>query len=130
MVMVVFEPFTTSQFSMMSYIAAMVMFLITVIIVSALFVPATYERKNDLVNFYWVGVWMFLGLIFCIAGAEQTLMLLGVDASQMSERILFAGTLCFVIFVVFGWARLSGHAAKQFLTQVINHRRAAGPSDS
>lgn len=87
---------------------ASIMFSITVVFVSLLFIPAIrFQQSNKVVNFYWVGVWLFLGLIASFAGAQNTLMLLGYNTDDFAELILFTLTYCLVIFVMFGWFRLS-----------------------
>lgn len=96
--------------SLTSTLPSLIMFSITVVVTSACFLPATYERKSKLLNFYWVGVWLFIGLIAAIAGGEQTVRLAGFGSTEFALRLQFAATLCFVIFVVFAWIRLSGVA--------------------
>lgn len=86
------------------------MFTITVVVVALCFLPATYERKSPLLNFYWVGLWIFIGLIAAIAGGEQTVMLAGMDSPALAVRLQTSVSLCFVIFVMFAWFRLSGAA--------------------
>ncbi|MGB6231443.1 MAG: hypothetical protein WBF53_15115 [Litorimonas sp.] len=93
--------------TMMQILPPTIMFAITVAIVSLCFVPATYERPSKVLNFYWVGVWMFIGLIAAISGGEQTIRLAGYDPTELATRLQIAATLCFMIFVVFGWVRLS-----------------------
>jgi succinate dehydrogenase hydrophobic anchor subunit len=88
----------------------LIMFAITVTVVTLCFLPATYERKNKIVNFYWVGVWLFLGLIAAVSGGEQTVLLAGSESPALAKSLQTSATLCFVIFVVFGWFRLSGVA--------------------
>ncbi|MGB3455376.1 MAG: hypothetical protein WBG08_04860 [Litorimonas sp.] len=92
------------------FLPPLIMLAVTVTVVTLLFLPATFERKSALVNFYWVGVWLFLGLIAAISGAEQTVMLAGLPQTDLAQRLLTSSSLCFVIFVVFGWFRLSGVA--------------------
>lgn len=118
-----FNEFQSHGALMPSITAAFIMFTITVVMVSAFFLPATYERKSPVVNFYWVGVWMFLGLILCISGAQQTVRMLGIDASDFSELLLLCATLSLVIFVMFGWFRLSGLAMVKAFVAVRAHRR-------
>lgn len=95
---------------MPSFTPALIMFGLTVLFVTLFFLPATYERKSPLLNFYWVGFWLFPGLIFSLSGAQQTVAMLGLDSAPISERLITAATLTFVLFVVFGWFRLSGAA--------------------
>lgn len=96
---------------MISYIPALIMFLITVGVVSLFIVPVTaFPMKNKLVNFYWAGFWLFLALIAAISGGSNTLMLLRVDAMDTSMNMLAGILASFVLFVVFGWFRLSGKA--------------------
>jgi len=69
-----------------------------------------YVRKNKIVNFYWAGFWAFLMMISAVAGAMNTLMLLDIPAEQTATIYLSILTMCFVIFVMFGWFRLSAKA--------------------
>jgi hypothetical protein len=90
---------------------ASIMFLITIGFVSLFFIPiVAFQRPNKIVNFYWVGVWLFLAMITAIAGAQNTLMLLKYDANLFSEALLFSIVASFVFFVVFAWFRLSSVA--------------------
>ena len=92
-------------------IAALIMFVITAGITSVLCMPIlAFPLKNKLVNFYWSGVWVFLMMISAIAGAMNTLIILDVPAEQTATVYLSILTLCFVIFVMFGWFRLSARA--------------------
>lgn len=88
----------------------LIMFTITVVVVALCFLPATYERKSPLLNFYWVGLWLFIGLIAAISGGEQTVMLAGMDSPELALRLQTSVSASFVFFVVFAWFRLSGAA--------------------
>lgn len=88
----------------------LIMFTITVIVVALCFLPATFERKSPLLNFYWVGLWLFIGLIAAIAGGEQTVMLAGMESPDMAIRLQTSVSVCFVFFVIFAWFRLTGAA--------------------
>ncbi|GHA83460.1 hypothetical protein GCM10009069_03440 [Algimonas arctica] len=92
------------------YLPSLIMFTITVVVVGLCFLPATYERKSPLLNFYWVGLWLFIGLIAAIAGGEQTVMLAGMESPELALRLQTSVSVCFVFFVVFAWFRLSGAA--------------------
>lgn len=96
------------------------MFLITVVVASLFFVPVVkFARKTPLVNFYWVGFWVFLALIAGFAGASNTLMMMGIDDPVMSAAAINAVMSAYICFVVFAWFRLSGTAfmslAKRFV---------------
>lgn len=96
---------------MSTVLPALIMFTITVFVVTLFFVPPTiFKRSNKLVNFYWIGFWVFLGLITSITGAQNTLMLLGYNADMLADSALATVTLCFVFFVCFAWFRLSSAA--------------------
>ncbi|MEM9601183.1 MAG: hypothetical protein AAF926_09180 [Pseudomonadota bacterium] len=110
--------------SLSAYLPALIMFSITVSFVSLCFLPATFERRSKLVNFYWVGFWLFLGLIAAISGATQTVLLAGMDADFLALRLQTAATLCFVIFVMFAWLRLSGAAFMAGARRLTRYRRA------
>lgn len=96
---------------MSTFVPALIMFTITVFVVTLFFVPPTvFKRPNKLVNFYWMGFWVFLGLITSITGAQNTLMLLGYNADALANSVLVSVILCFVFFVCFAWFRLSSAA--------------------
>lgn len=96
--------------SITPFLPPLIMFTITVVVVGLCFLPATYERKSPLVNFYWVGLWLFIGLIAAIAGGEQTVMLAGMESPALAIKLQTSVSVCFVIFVIFAWFRLSGAA--------------------
>ena len=102
----------------MILIPALVMFTITVAVVAVFLIPATYERTSPLVNFYWVGTWLFLALITAVAGGEQTVMMLGAENNIFAKRLLAALVVCFPLFIVFGWFRLAGAAALAGLRRI------------
>lgn len=86
----------------------LIMFGLTVIFASMSFFPMTrFPLKNALVNFYWSGFWTFLALIVVVAGAKETLMIAGQDVDVFSTALILALTVTFVMFVIFGWARLA-----------------------
>ncbi len=98
------------------YQPALIMFTVTFIVTTLLFVPATrISFRSELTNFYWRGFWTLLAIISSLAGGMNTLMLMRVDAQAFSEAAL-AGTLAaYVLFVMFAWFRLVGAAAFSFL---------------
>lgn len=99
--------------------AALIMFLITVGTATLLFVPMTrFPAKNDLVNFYWAGIWVFLAMIAAFAGGINTLMLIDVDVIKIGNAVLAGTVAAFVIFVMFGWGRLSLVALLTLTTKV------------
>lgn len=108
--------------SLSSLLPPLIMFAITVIVVTLCFLPATYERKSPLLNFYWVGLWLFIGLIAAIAGGEQTVMLAGMESPELAIRLQTAVSVCFVIFVIFAWFRLSGAALMMGVRRLIRVR--------
>ena len=84
------------------------MFAITLAFVTLFFIPVTaFKQKNELIRFYWVGVWLFIAMIAAFSGGSQTLLLLDYDAQNVATAMLTPLTVCFVIFVMFGWFRLS-----------------------
>ena len=102
----------------------LIMFAITFAFVTLMFLPITvFKQKNELVRFYWVGVWLFIAMIAALAGGSETLMLLDYDARNFSVALLSAFTVCFVLFVVFGWFRLSFAAIRSAITYWIRRRR-------
>ncbi len=89
------------------YLPVMIMFAYTVFTATLFFIPITrFPRKNKLINFYWVGFWAFLVTIAAIAGADNTLKLIGYDVSKTSKVMLGAISASFVFFVMFAWFRL------------------------
>ncbi len=94
----------------MQPLPAFIMFTVTTAIVAVFLIPASYERKSALVNFYWVGVWLFLALLAAVSGGEQIVRFLGLDGHNVAVRLQTAILVCFPIFVIFAWARLSGAA--------------------
>lgn len=97
---------------------ALIMFGITITVTSVLCMPIfAFPLKNKIVNFYWAGFWAFLMMISAVAGAMNTLMLLNIPAEQTATIYLSVLTMCFVIFVVFGWFRLSAKAISHGITR-------------
>lgn len=90
------------------YIAAAIMFLITVGVTALFWLPALkVAQKCEIVKFYWVGFWAFLGGLVALAGAQSVLIILGHDVQKFASAILAGVTASFVLFVMFGWGRLS-----------------------
>ena len=99
----------------------LIMFFCTVIIAALFFIPITkFPRKNKLLNFYWVGFWIFLVIIAAVAGSSSTLNIIGYDSSQSSKLILAGISASFVFFVMFAWFRLSAKAIAAFITRSHN----------
>ena len=108
------------------FLPALIMFSITAAITSVLCMPIfAFPLKNKIVNFYWSGVWVFLMMISAVAGAMNTLLLLDVPAEQTATIYLSILTLCFVIFVMFGWFRLSAKAIAHGITRGWNKFKPA-----
>lgn len=106
---------------LLHFLPGLIMFAITVAFVIIMFVPVTvFPQKNELINFYWVGFWMFLAMIAALAGGSNTLILLRYDAQSFANAILFSMVLCFVIFVMFGWFRLSATALWAGLRRLLS----------
>lgn len=100
------------------------MFAITLAFVTLMFVPVTaFKQKNELIRFYWVGVWLFLAMIAAFSGGSETLALLKYDTGNVPIALLSALTVCFVIFVMFGWFRLSFAAISATVKFWIAKRR-------
>lgn len=88
-----------------------IMFGITVCFVTLMFIPPLrFPNNNKLINFYWTGIWVIMATIAAVAGAFNTLSLVGYDATMMANATFLAMTLCFMLFVAFAWARLSAAA--------------------
>lgn len=104
---------------------ALIMFAITIGITSVLCMPIfAFPLKNKLANFYWSGFWVFLMMISAVAGAMNTLLILDIPAEPIATIYLSILTLCFVIFVMFGWFRLSAKAIIYGLTRGWNKLKA------
>ena len=105
---------------------ALIMFGITAAITSILCMPIfAFPLKNKIVNFYWAGIWIFLMMISAVAGAMNTLIILDVPAEQTANIYLSILTLCFVIFVMFGWFRLSAKAIAHGISRGISKFKSA-----
>ena len=90
------------------YIAAAIMFFITVGFAALFWLPALkINHKNDLVKFYWMGFWAFLGGLTALAGAQSVLIILGQNVERFASAMLIGVTAAFVLFVMFGWGRLT-----------------------
>jgi len=100
------------------------MFTITFVFVTLFFMPVTmFKQKNELIRFYWAGTWIFLAMIAAFSGGSETLRLLKYDAGQMPAAILSGLTVSFVLFVVFGWFRLSFSAIRATVLSQIKKRK-------
>ncbi len=96
---------------MQQFLPAATMFLLTAFFATLLFLPITkFPQKSPLVRFYWVGFWLFMVAIWTVAGGMNTLMLFEFNSYRFAEAVLFSTTLCFILFVMFGWFRLSALA--------------------
>ncbi len=90
------------------YLAAIMMFFITVGFAAMFWLPALkITQKNELVKFYWMGFWAFLGGLTALAGAQSVLVILGQDVERFASALLIGVTASFVLFVMFGWGRLT-----------------------
>ena len=92
----------------MQIVPALIMMTVTVGVVAAFLIPASYERDAPVLNFYWVGAWLFLALIAAVSGGAQVVMLMGIDGTAIAIRLQTALLVCFPLFIVFAWARLVG----------------------
>lgn len=102
-------------------IAVTIMFAITVIFASLMFVPVTcFARKSPTFNFYWAGFWGFLAVIAAVAGANSTLMILGESDPVFANQIFTLLIGLYVAFVVVGWFHLSGKAVLSVFNRVRN----------
>ena len=91
------------------FLPSIIMFIITTIVVAVFCVPAIrFRQKSDLLNFYWVGFWVFLIMIASISGSMNTLKLMNYDATLSAETMLSGIVASFVFFVMFAWFRLAG----------------------
>ena len=114
----------SARFMLIQFLPSLMMFAITLVFVTAFFIPVTaFKQKNELIRFYWVGVWFFLAMIAAFAGGSQTLLLLGYNAHNIATAMLTSLTVCFVLFVMFGWCRLSFSAIQSGITYLIKKRK-------
>ena len=94
---------------MTQLIAPAIMFLVTVGVVALFVLPMRRWRPDSaIVRFYWKGVWMFLIAITAVAGGMNTLLLLGIDAVEVTQFCLNVLLPSFVGFVVLGWFHMVG----------------------
>ena len=104
----------------------LIMFLITLAFVTVFFVPVTaFKQKNELIRFYWVGVWVFIAMIAAFSGGAETLKLFRYDVGNVPVALLTSLTVCFVIFVMFGWFRLSFAAIQAGVIYWLKRRKNA-----
>jgi len=90
-------------------IAVSIMFMVTVLTASLFCIPIVYfARKSRVVNFYWIGFWLFLATITGCAGAANTLMLMGGESVETYTPLLTALVTAYVGFVILAWFHLSG----------------------
>lgn len=98
------------------YIAAAIMFFITVGVSALFWLPVEkIVQKCEIVNFYWMGFWAFLGGLTALAGAQSVLTILGQDVQGLASALLAGVTASFVMFVMFGWGRLSLRGLSSFV---------------
>ena len=99
--------------------AVLIMFAITVVFASLLFVPVTcFARKSRTVNFYWSGFWILLAVIAATAGGNSVLTMLGESEPFIAKKVFPMMIALYVLFVVVGWFHLSGKAALALLNRV------------
>ena len=107
------------------YLPGLIMFMVTLAFVSLTFVPVTvFKQKNELVRFYWVGAWVFIAMIAAFAGGAETLKLMDYDTGSIPVVFLSALTVSFVVFVVFGWFRLSYAALRAAISHWVKRRKS------
>ena len=105
---------------MLHILPAAIMFIFTVGFASVFLIPATsFTPKNTVVGFYWNGIWASLSAICAIAGAGQTLKLIGTPTMAVEETLLRIMLTTLIVFVVFGWFRLAGKAALHGVQKAI-----------
>ena len=101
---------------MEQFVPALVMFGVTVMVTTLLFIPVTLlKTSRPLVRFYWTGFWTLLAMIASFAGGMNTLMLLQIDVQLFAEALLAGTLVAYVLFVMFAWVRLVGTTAFRFL---------------
>jgi len=106
------------------FLPGLIMFTITLVFVTLFFIPVTvFKQKNELIRFYWIGVWVFLAMIAAFAGGAETLLLLNYDPGNVAVALLSALTVCFALFVAFGWFRLSFEAIRRGVTYMFKRFR-------
>ncbi len=92
-------------------IAVSIMFLVTVIVTSLMFIPVTaFKHTSRVIKFYWTGFWAFLAVIAGVAGASSSLMILGLEDQAFSNKVFSGLIAAYVTFVVAAWFHLSGKA--------------------
>jgi len=78
-----------------------------------------FKQRSELISFYWVGLWMFLGWISALAGAKGILQILGLNVERFGSAVLTGITASFVFFVMFAWFRLTISGVKHAAKKVI-----------
>lgn len=108
------------------FLPGLIMFAITLVFVTLMIIPVTaFKQKNELLRFYWIGVWGFLAMIAAFSGGRETLAMLNFDSGDVPLAQLSALTVCFVLFVVFAWFRLSFAAIRAGISYWLKKRRSA-----
>ena len=98
------------------WMAALVMFMITVGVTSVFcYPPLKFQNRNEVVNFYWTGFWVFLACLVATAGSQSALRIVGLKDQAFSNALLRAVSVTFVLFVMFAWFRLISMGATTFL---------------
>lgn len=104
----------------------LIMFAITLAFVTLFFIPVTaFKQKNELIRFYWVGIWVFMAMIAAFSGGSETLTLFRYDVGNVPLALLTSLTVCFVLFVIFGWFRLSFAAIMAGVSHWMKTRKNA-----
>jgi len=90
------------------FLAAAIMFLLTIGFAALFWLPAfKVKQNNELVKFYWIGFWAFLGGLVALSGAQAVLLILGRDVQAFGQAVMTGMSAAFVVFVMFGWIRLT-----------------------
>jgi|GEM_PF-972131 len=113
---------------------ATIMLAITIAVCLFFLIPILFfPQKNPVVNFYWSGFWFFLILVSGISGLINTLALLDIQLYSLGNSLLIATVTSFVLFVVFGWFRLTAHAffsIAKATKKSASERKSAGSRQS
>ena len=102
-------------------LAACIMFFITIGFAALFWFPAVkFQQNSELVRFYWIGFWAFLGGLAALSGAQAVLLILGHDVQHFGQALMSGISASFVVFVMFAWGRLSLKGLSKAVKKVKN----------
>lgn len=95
-------------------LAISVMFFITIGVTALFCLPILKTaQKDEIVRFYWCGLWFYLCGLVSLSGAKVMLEMAGQLKHNFAQSILLGVTCSFIFFVVFAWGRLALRGVKK-----------------